>query len=195
MLPIPSDTNELITICGIDPGSEHIGLSVLKFNVLTFQLYSIDAFTITGSKLNNSQWTMDIFNDRIARIEAHEKHLIELFNYIQPNYFSVESPFINMRRPAAYGALTEVICAIRNAVQAYDRWKAPYMVDPSSAKKCIGAKGNADKNDVRIALMKIDEINHVLIKDISLLTEHAIDAIAIAYHLYGILRDNKLPLI
>lgn len=184
MLPYPQDANELVSIVGIDPGSETLGCSILCFNLRTFEIISVEAVTFIGSKLTSSDWTGEIFNDRIQRIQAHERNLLQLFQRINPLIIAIESPFMSVRRPSAYGALTEVVCAVRNAVLQFDVWRPLYLVDPPNAKKAVNAKGNADKEGVKAGLKTIPELMQALQVPIEHLDEHSIDAIAVGYYFY-----------
>lgn len=193
MLAYPTDLNTTVSVVGIDPGSESLGFCDFKFDLLTFEIVSINPATFFGSRLNNDPWLTEIYGDRFARIKAHENNLLSLFEHIRPIAVVCESPFINMRRPQAYGALTEVIAAVRSAVLRYDYWKPLYSVDPSSAKRAVGAKGNADKQQVKAALSLMPHLVSALTVDLQALDEHSVDAIAIAYHQYLLYKNSTLP--
>jgi Holliday junction resolvasome RuvABC endonuclease subunit len=192
MLPIPDPLLNRATIVGLDPGTEMLGFGVLTINVDTFEILSSDAVSYKGSKLIGSDWSEQIFGARYRRIQAHRNNLISLFKAYQPLIIACESPFILMRRPQAYGALTEVVCGIRSAVEEYDAWRPLYMIPPSSVKNAVGCKGNGDKAAMKIAMGKLTEVVEVLETPLSRLDEHAIDSLAVAYSAYKSLRENGL---
>ena len=172
------------TIVGIDPGSESLGVSQLTFSIVDGSLISINAITYVGSKMERPEYLIEIHGERLTRIKAHEDNLYYVFLQTLPYMVACESPFINMRRPQAYGALTEVVSAVRNALYRFDPYMQLYMVEPSLVKRAVDAKGNADKDAVRLALSKNEKIMSVLACDLSILDEHSIDAIAVAYAKY-----------
>jgi Holliday junction resolvasome RuvABC endonuclease subunit len=97
---------------------------------------------------------------------------------------------MNLRRPQAYGALTEVVSMIRSTVIDHD-WFVPFsLVDPPTVKMAVGAKGNADKDGVMAAMKLIPEITALI--DCSTLDEHSVDAIAVGYCALVRLRLNGL---
>jgi Holliday junction resolvasome RuvABC endonuclease subunit len=187
MLPIPEDDNYITSVIGIDPGSETLGCGIVYFNCFTFEIVGCEAYTFKGSKLPGSDWLMQTFNDRIKRIDALKENLINIFNKVLPVSICAEAPFMSMRRPSAYGALTEVM--------EHDAWKTLYLVDPPSVKVCIHAKGNADKEMVKQAMLLVPELTQTCTTPIAFLDEHSVDALAVAYWMYLQLRDSKLPLV
>jgi Holliday junction resolvasome RuvABC endonuclease subunit len=64
---------------------------------------------------------------------------------------------------------------------AYDPWKPLYRVDPPTVKKKVGAPGNADKNAVKQALLRLPDLNYQGETPLAMLDEHSVDALAVAY--------------
>jgi Holliday junction resolvasome RuvABC endonuclease subunit len=196
MLPIPSDPNTIVSIIGIDPGSTNLGCAILSFDILTNQITCLEAYTFRGERLPGSEWTASIDNDRRKRITALEDKLFEVFMFVNPICIACESAFINVKRPSADGALTEVVCAIRSAVARFDIWRVLRMVAPSSVKNAVGAMGGGDKDAVKKALLNISELTSVVLTPITEMDEHSVDAIAVAYAGYKMLIESKFePLI
>jgi Holliday junction resolvasome RuvABC endonuclease subunit len=181
MLNMPLDPCETVCILAIDPGSESLGCACLTIDIRTLQLKHIWATTFYGSKMNPNPWTTFMFGERIAKIEAHGSNLSNILASERPICLVCESPFINMKRPQAYGALMEVISTIRAAMAQYDTQRPMYMIDPPSAKKAVGAPGNADKQTVQQHILANQEIMHALSTPVTSLDEHSFDAIAIGY--------------
>lgn len=190
MLYHPHPQLTTATLVGIDPGSESLGCAVLTFDVRTLALTSIVAQTFKGSHLPRSLWIADHYGDRISRIRAHYDQLRLIYQMNSPVLVACESPFMNLRRPQAYGALTEVVSMIRSTVIDHD-WFIPFsLIDPPTVKMAVGAKGNADKEAVLAAMKTIQEITSCI--DCSTLDEHSIDAIAVGYCALVRLRINGL---
>lgn len=132
----------------------------------------------------------EVFGDKFARIEAHKQNIISILCDVNPVSIVCESPFYNSRRPSAFSALTEVVCAIRYACFEYSRFLGLELVDPPSAKIAAGAKGNAKKEQVQEAIFKLTNLNYKGDVGLENLDEHSIDAIAIAYWKYRRLKEN-----
>lgn len=178
MLPVPHGDSS-ISIVGLDPGSDNLGVCIMRVDVFTQKIFSTEAFTLRGSQLPGSEWMASLHNDRFKRIQSLKTNLILLFRQIQPLCIAVESPFFNHFRPQAYGVLMEVLNAIREAVCEYDVWQAPYLIDPSSVKNAVGCLGNANKDAVRAAILNLQDIGAM--QNLQTLDEHSLDAIAVAY--------------
>lgn len=172
-------------IVGIDPGSTTLGFSVLEYDARTLRIIRTYAYTFNADKMKLSDLDALSHSERYARIYALMQALYEAFLELQPTFVISESPFMAMRRPQAYGALVEVVFAIRSALREYDPAMSLDLVDPPSAKNAVGASGNAKKEQVAHAIKKI---LHQICFDSSAsnitfdeLDEHSVDAIAIAY--------------
>lgn len=190
MLSFPSSSLARTTsIVGIDPGSETLGLGIIEFNIDTFEIVQSTAFTFTGSKMfDDDSWLASSHGNRTARIAAHKDNLVYQLTQINPVCVACESPFYNPRRPNAYGVLVEVLTMIRQAVIEYDRWKSLYLIDPPTVKKSVGAAGNADKIKMLEAISNLTNLR--LVCSPSLLDEHSIDALAVAYCRYRQLTNS-----
>lgn len=195
MFSYPTDKNTEACIVGIDPGSETLGVCLLFFNVVTMQITRILPRTYIGSRLPAEPMLCILHSDRVSRIKSHENNLLSLMIEHNPVAIASEAPFYNPRRPNAYGALVEVICAIRNAVIQYSDTVKLYHIPPSNVKRAIGAKGNADKDIVKYHVGCIPEIVNNLIVPLSLLDEHSVDAMAVAYYQFLSYRDSTLDVI
>lgn len=194
MLYIPDHQITDVAIIGIDPGSETLGVCELRFRPQDLSITTIQAFTYHASKLHSNSQYHDTHGDRLSRIYSLYHALLHLFHTAQPICIACESPFINVRRPQAYGALVEVVSgAIHRAVSEYSTHHPLYMVDPPSVKRAVGAKGNADKLEVQYAMSQIPEITIPLQRGLASLDEHSVDACAVAYHQLQQLRQGRLP--
>jgi Holliday junction resolvasome RuvABC endonuclease subunit len=179
---MPLDACDVGSIVGIDPGTETLGLACIKFSVSSLRIVGTSAHTFTGSKLGMNQWIAAIHSNRYSRLQAHRMNLIFQFNHYQPNIIVCESSFFNPRRPNAFSALVEVLDTVRDAVLAYDNTLALHLIDPPSVKKAVGASGASGKESVKEAVLKLtDELQYQGDICLDQLSEHAIDAIAVAY--------------
>lgn len=172
-------------IVGIDPGSTTLGFAVLEYDLRTFEIVRTYARTFNAGKMKLNALDIANHSERYARIYELTDTLYDAFVELMPNFVISESPFMAMRRPQAYGALVEVVFAIRSALRKYDPTMSLDLIDPPSAKNAVGAAGNAKKEQVHIAMKKLLPTLHF---DESLsgasfdeLDEHSVDGSAIAY--------------
>lgn len=182
MLALPADSGSIVSVVGIDPGTSTLGTAVLWIDLNTMGIIASSAQTYRGDRLQDEEsWLGALHGDRFSRIAALEGALLQLFTHVKPFMIASEAPFISMRQPQAYGALTEVMCAIQNAVMFYDAWKPLYRIDPPTVKKMVGAAGNAGKEEVKQAVLNLRDLNYNGEKPLHLLDEHSIDALAVAF--------------
>lgn len=172
-------------VIGIDPGSDKLGFACIHYDLKTLEIVRTYARTFTASKMSLSPLTKQTHGQRYARIYKLSEVLLEMFQTINPTHVICESPFMAMRRPQAYGALMETVFAIRTALRQFDETIALDLIDPPSAKKAVGAPGNAKKEQVQAALTKMFSALHYDDAEwetpFATLDEHSVDAIAIGY--------------
>jgi Holliday junction resolvasome RuvABC endonuclease subunit len=193
MLPLDCLSKAHGKIVGLDPGTTMLGVSVLEFTADTFELVGIRPFTLNGNKLPSNAWTGLVHGARSQRIESLEYHLLEVLAQEEPLGIASEHPFFNVRRPNAYGALMEILCALRSAVKAHSDRKPLYLVDPPTVKRAIGAPGNADKDAVKAKMLAHPELGPHLVFHGAELDEHCLDATAVAYSLLCRYRSGEIP--
>jgi Holliday junction resolvasome RuvABC endonuclease subunit len=179
VLPNPSDENPCIV--GMDPGSTNLGVCVMYYDPYTHVPTRIIPQTYNGNKVGVFEWEELTYGARYSRIAALKRTVLGIFREHNPIFVGSESSFYNQSRPSAFIALVEVVCAIRDACNRYSPYVCLNLIEPSLVKNALGAKGGADKDPVRTALLKIKEIVEACEGDISKLDEHSIDAIGVAY--------------
>jgi Holliday junction resolvasome RuvABC endonuclease subunit len=186
------DISQLCKLVSIDPGTDTIGIATIWFDPYTMEIACVNAHTLHTSRQCHETWKTQIHSNRFDRINAIREYLLEQFNVIEPNIVACESPYISLRTPSAFAALTEAVLMIRLAVADYSSWMGLEMIDPSSVKKAVGVKGKADsdKDKVKNAIRLIPEIMLAMSSNIDTLDEHSIDAIAVGYYLLTYLRGK-----
>lgn len=190
MLYIPQPTKYSASIVGVDPGTNTLGSCVLDVDIATLEITGIYTRTYVGEYLTKSESVVRLHGDRIARLMALQHELSYLFTQVQPLFIGCESPFINVRRPQAYGALVQAVEAVRSAVIAYNTCAQFRLVEPLLVKTAVGAKTSADKEAVWQAVLNIPEI----MKHLGSFhpDEHSVDSIAVAYYILKQIRTNPL---
>lgn len=180
-MPDHDDLSPHATIVGLDPGTETLGLACITFDVRDLEIERTEALTLKGSKCRFNQFMADMHSARFARLNTLGLNILEYLHYHHPIAVVCESPFFNAKRPQAYGALTEATNMIRQAVWSYDQSVELVMIDPPSVKKAVGAKGNAGKPEMLSAVCALQGLKYNGYPPLSLLDEHSIDAIAVAF--------------
>ena len=169
-----------------------MGVAMIDFDCVSRSIIQTHAFTLVAKRLEINSSFDESFGNRLARIEALRRALAYHFCLYMPNITICESPFIGMSQPAAYGALTETICAVREALATFDPFQTLYSIDPPSAKTGVGAPGNAKKD---VMLQKVCSLAPSLnfiggLPALSVLDEHSIDAVAIGYTMLNRVFNN-----
>jgi Holliday junction resolvasome RuvABC endonuclease subunit len=180
MFHIPANSQSA-QILGIDPGSSTLGISCMSIDVHTLEIVCTQAITFTASKLQINPWMEQIHSPRFARISAHKENIKRILQHCLPVAVVCESPFYNPTRPQAYGALVETLDAIRQAVWEHDQCMPLDLIDPPTVKRCVGGKGNADKDEMKKLVLNLPDLNFIGPSSLLEIDEHSIDAIAVCY--------------
>lgn len=184
MLPRCDDLSPL-RILGIDPGTDTLGASVLDVHLHDSTIHLAFTNTFRGSQLAKEyRHVSDVHGDKIARLKAHEDNLYYFMRAWCPHEIISEAPYMG-RFPAAYGALVQCMDAIRNAVIRYDWNMRLFTADPPTVKNAVGVGGKSgDKSLMQAAIFRMIQ-NGIILNphglDVTVLDEHSIDSIAVAY--------------
>lgn len=192
MITIPK-TNNLVSIVGIDPGTNILGLTIIKFDALTGDIVEVHPQDIMSKDLYNDPWLAEIHGDTQSRIKAICDEIREIIEETNPIAIASERPFISVKNPSAFAPLVEMLANIRSIIIHYDIWKPFYLFEPTVVKNAVGAKGNANKDDVRLSTKNIKQLMDNLTTPIDELGPDAVDSIAVCYKLYTMLLRSGLP--
>ena len=182
--------SRLVTFMGIDPGTNNTGISILKYDYETRDIGSVDALTIDGSKTYDiaSEDLMYSHGDRFHRIYSIAAVAQRLMKHHEPLEIACESPFYHRLHPGSFAPLLEVVYAMRMAAIRFNPHVRFITYEPLLVKKTLSGKAFADKHQMKEALKNNETISSKLITPLEEMTEHAIDAIGIAYTHYIHLR-------
>lgn len=192
------DSEEILRIIGIDPGSTTMGVGLIEVNLKDQLIIGMAAKTLNAKKLRLSELDEKVHSARYSRIYALGDALYDLFAEVKPSIVACESPFMSRRQPTAYGSLMETVYAVRTALRNYDSTIPLDLVDPPTAKIAVGAKGNAGKEEVLAGLVKVCEKEGALFDEeksgmaIKEIDEHSSDGLAIAYWRYKIFKEKLM---
>ncbi len=187
MIHIPANSGDTFTICGTDPGTHNLGLGVLHVDMYTLRLRSFEAYTIIATKLmNDDDYLVGLHGHTYARTNAHKEALVGYFRRLRPSFIASEDAYFNRRTPSAYSPLLKSINSIREAVREYNPYLPLVLLEPSVIKVGVGAtnwskKNGTNKSSVLAAIERNSEFNVPSRTPLNILSEHAIDGLAIAY--------------
>lgn len=167
-------------IVAIDPGLTNTGWSYLEYDtstgiVLVKHTGKICAIAHT-KKVEKESYKK--YGNLISLME-YEKLINELQNKYHPDHICCEDAFYNSRTPNAYLSLKLCINSIGRVLYSYD--KLLYLIAPKVAKQAVFGKGTANKEDIQLAIRKIDNLHFHPDIVLDELVEHEADSIAIGY--------------
>lgn len=179
------------TILAFDPGMYNLGYCFA--HVLDSAFTVVRYGTIHPEEATKHLARDKYHNDRVINGRAISQTVQKLQEHLQPDYVTSEDAFYNPRRPLAYTSLLIVLYAIESIL--YKRYlhgdidiekSVLYKTPPALIKKIFYPKktSRATKEDMTEALMmRVEDktIRFACEVDQESLTEHAVDAIAVAY--------------
>jgi len=177
-------------IIGIDPSTNFIGVSIITINK---ELNAVKAIETTAIDISKTESFNPLNNNLLYRLRKLTQLIYKVMEEHQPLAVGMESPFMNQLRPASALPLGQSVQAIQHGVFKYKPHMVVGMYPPSTVKNAVGAKGGGDKDAVLKAIQKIPELKSKM--NFNLLTDHEVDATAIAYALLQDIRHNPLILI
>ena len=163
-----------MVVLSIDPGTNYTGVTFWTLDDYTLDIKDIKSFTID---LTTIDYVIEKYKI-IQRINV----LVDILDYwldiYKPHYLVIEAGFINILRPAAYGPIANTIFAIENLF--INKSKSYNIIEypPKYVKQYVSI-GTADKDDIRSAISNISDIVKYI--DITSLSEHGVDSLAIGY--------------
>lgn len=189
---MPHSAESVVSILGLDPGTNTLGLGWINFDVSSLQIVNTQSLLLIADKMRPDPWYAEIHCDRHSRLKVLGENILQMLHYVRPVCIVTESPFFNPSRPNAFAALIETVEMIRQAVSQFDSYKSLNYIDPPSVKRAVGAAGNAKKEEVQRRVIMVEELNYQGSVPLASLDEHSIDAIAVAYSKLIEFRRNRL---
>ncbi len=183
------ENQDTFKILSIDPGTQTLGYAVLEINIDTLEVVECFAWTVDSTRLDlYNEGTALTYSEKFARIISHKTNFKNVLDFYQPLIVVSETPFFSIMRPSAAGPLYELFATLEQTVYEWDKEKPLYKAEPRSVKKFVNAVDHKDKNAVKNALKKIDELKSA---NLDFLDSHSIDAIAVGYYQLGKLRSER----
>lgn len=144
---VPYQHTPVYRLLAIDPGTTKCGVAVVDCDPRTYRILSIRAWTIAMDALPNDTGLMGEFHDELLiRLYKLKNACQRIFDTEQPLYVAYERPFINPKRPNAYGPLMAVHTILREISLNYHPTMPFHILSPGTMKKAIGVKSEKGKN-------------------------------------------------
>jgi Holliday junction resolvasome RuvABC endonuclease subunit len=176
---------ETFNIIGIDPSSSNVGISIMAIDI-SLNIEKINTILLNLDNLPQYNNGIDKLTNRLY-ILRHK--ITEVMRQYTPFMVGIENSFINLRRPGAMGPLSQSIFAIESGILDYNSYISFNKYPPSIIKKEVGAKFSAGKDEVLNACNMIPSISNLI--NLNMVSEHEVDATAIAYTLLSDIKQNK----
>lgn len=166
----------------IDPGYNHLGIVMMLIETRTGRIMRIMVESIITDKTPSfSGFDRHYVTERAYKLRKIYDWIYRLCELYNPDVLAHETPFFNPKMPAAFGSLTEVCMAVKDAVLDYNSNTIIEGLSPQSVKMAVGAAGKKGKEIMTEKVLGIAEIRNVLEFPEESLTEHCIDAMAVGY--------------
>lgn len=169
-------------ILSIDPGNTTTGWCVSEYQCTSPKMVILATGSLYPSKFahkKENKVIADKYSPAAVALDYLHEQLTEIMDTFRPQVVASEDCFINMRMPTAIKSLTLVIHTIEEVCRL--KFGMPvFKYPPMVVKKVFSAKGSADKNKMKDALLLSKDIDISKV-DINTMTEHEIDAIAVGY--------------
>lgn len=166
----------------IDPGINNCGISV---NDPVNRLQILETINVKNARkfTDDEKIVEQQYGNRAVKV----LHILNTINSLLVKYPSIntivaEAPFYNALTPVAYGSLLEVIFSIKYNVVIPKQLNFK-LIEPLLIKKMFANKSMATKEIMREFLSTRISEGHIIMSnpDVSFLTEHEIDAIAVGF--------------
>lgn len=168
-------------VCGIDPGTDTMGVCFIDLDWDTKRLTVVEAATYAAGRNTGLREHVGItMGNRWVRLTRLSEILYRLLCAFRPIDVAVESPYLG-RFVSAFEALVECRSMLSRTIRQYDPSLSMVLIDPPTAKLAVGAtvyKGS--KENVRESLLKLSELGWATDVDRFALDEHSVDAVAVA---------------
>ncbi len=169
-------------IIGIDPG-KNLGIAILKVENKKIRYYLTNCNNLEKDYMVIKNPNMSMDQKKIVNVNYIIKRLYRHFPF---TYVGIETIFKHKFANAVI-QLSAITTMLKSSIYNVNTNAEIIGIEPKKVKRCIGASGKGDKDDVLEALLKINEFKN-LSRDI---TSHESDALAIAYITYKTLLENN----
>ena len=177
--------DQVFVIFSIDPGINHLGLSISEVDFKNKQVLKTQTQTIHVKEKYLSLYSIENYGLKQTKIDYLNEQFINFVEKFKPVTLAIETPFYNMKRPAAFMPLVELMYQLRFTLRDLLPTANLALYQPSIIKKTIGANATCKKEEVRdYVLRKKNFFHYDGLVPMEELDEHSIDSLAIFYTHY-----------
>lgn len=172
-------------IMAFDPGTVTIGVAYYDIDATTLEIIDVDTALYD---LSVAYVEHDLVEPLHARLAQLYNRVVKDMREFDPKFVAIENGFANRHRPGAFGPISKSINVLELAVTHSGIRGVTFKFAPKYIKKITSGHGAAFKNDMFIGVKGIPEIAEKV--DVTFISEHEVDALAIGYTMLGHLRTN-----
>lgn len=189
--------NHKVKILGIDPGLTTCGWNLSEYDAQNecLTVLKIGEFH-PGPTVDKKNYRdlVEKFDKRTISLSYIREQLTKLLVDFKPDAVCAEDIFINVRRPAAYGALAMFICVAK--MTCMDAANKRLVTIPTKiAKSVLTRSGSSDKLTVQQCVIKNNTICFKDPSDPMHMSEHEADSIAVSFAFVKVYRDLILAML
>lgn len=184
---VPPEVFQAYRTLSIDPGLNAAGVAIYDIINATGAIAKIEAHTLDNNRLiDHTGLDDELITERVIKLSKMKEAFIDFLSHINPAEVVCEAPFYNRLTPTAYAPLVEVVNNFHRAVLEFNPNITFTTLSPLTVKSKVGAKSikndtDKGKHEMRRAIMAIPEIMGTLKTPIELMSQHAVDAVAVGY--------------
>lgn len=173
----------LVTVAGIDPGIDDLGLAYLTVQLEPLVLVKAWAGTLHACQTpKGDPLLQQMHSKRMVKLVAHQQAFRTFLLTVEPHAVAIELPFYNPKRPMAFSSLKDVVNMLRWELLQTAATTRYVEYDAAVNKTTFGVPGNSpDKTLMMEKVRALPGLQTVCTVDLTQLDEHAHDALAIAY--------------
>lgn len=187
---LPALGPSTIRIFAIDPGTTCLGVAVLDWEWGTDKPRVVWATTLIAKDERHSNSFAELRGKRDWRVHQIREQLVRVLQLCEPYIIITETPFMQRGKLSAFESGVELQYMIRDVVWELYPSKFVHGINPITVKNYVGVQAKGTTKDHMAAAVK-KMYNDYTDIDLSLLDEHAIDAIAVGNFMW---RANLMAL-
>ncbi|EKD89535.1 MAG: hypothetical protein ACD_33C00045G0002 [uncultured bacterium] len=178
------------TYLACDPGINSCGLAIFTIQEKSITVKETHLVNNIRKFTEEEKVIEKKYTSRLVKVNSIFNKFKEIITSNKIDCIIVEAPFYNALTPVAYGSLLEVITIIKYNI-AYANDLEFMLLEPLYIKKVFTNAAMAKKHVIKEFLIKKKADGSIILeKDIETMSEHEIDAVAIAFSYTCIMRNG-----
>lgn len=174
-----------VRILAIDPGTNSCGYSIIDWNMRKKKGMVLAAGTLTAT---DALAKIRIVNNRdttVNKLQGYSELFDDLYWLYRPTVVVSETPYMG-KFAQTFKVLSALLQELKSRLYRYNPYTDFIEIDPARVKKIMGVPGNSgDKDLMKEALRKKDELSYSEDIDFDKLDEHSRDSICVGLWCIG----------